>query len=577
MNAGGIITPDVTGNLTALRLALHANGFHPVPISSPDAAGKSAGKRPLLLNWREVCASADEATIRSWQVTQARCTNTGLLTGSLIGVDADILAPELAERMASLAEETLGWTPLVRIGRAPKWLRCYRVEAPLRKSETPELVLPDGTMAQVEVLGAGQQFVSHGIHPDTRQAYSWPESTPQGLAMDEVPVVTEDALRAFLVAAEAMLRAAGGRPEKENVDALGAAPPVRAAAAAASATGKTQGGARYGEFFRTVNTAALANIAAWLPAIFPRAELQAGTGAWRVSSKDLGRQLEEDISVHPDGAQDFGTRRGCSPVNIVLEHGGAPDAKTAAFWLCEKLGKRPADLGWEEKRQHQHARTEHAAPSSDGGARPPQFSDDGLALEFSSRHVGQLLYVATWGHWLRWDGTKWAADTTLAVYDLSRAVCREMGALAEAEDPKRGEAIARDVTSSGTVASVERMARSDRRHARAAEQFDADPWVLNTTSGVVDLRTGRMRPHRRDDLFTKVTGTTPESRLPWRWLRFLLQITHGDKKMVRYLQRFIGYTLTGVIDEHAFAFLCGPGGNGKSVLLSTVAAMLGDY
>ena len=210
-------------------------------------------------------------------------------------------------------------------------------------------------------------------------------------------------------------------------------------------------------------------------------------------------------------------------------------------------------------------------------ARPPQFSDDGLALEFSRQHDGQLLYVAIWGHWLRWDGTKWAADTTLAVYDLSRAVCREMGALAEAEDPKRGEATARDVTSPGTVASVERMARSDRRHARAVEQFDADPWVLNTTSGVVDLRKGRMRPHRRDDLFTKVTGTTPENRMPWRWLRFLLQITHGDKKMVRYLQRFIGYTLTGVIDEHAFAFLCGPGGNGKSVLLSTVAAMLGDY
>ena len=59
--------PPLAGSaLTALRLALHANGFRPVPISSPDAAGKSAGKRPLLLNWREVCAHADEAAIRSW-------------------------------------------------------------------------------------------------------------------------------------------------------------------------------------------------------------------------------------------------------------------------------------------------------------------------------------------------------------------------------------------------------------------------------------------------------------------------------------------------------------------------------
>jgi len=218
-----------------------------------------------------------------------------------------------------------------------------------------------------------------------------------------------------------------------------------------------------------------------------------------------------------------------------------------------------------------------AAVASMAEARPPQFSDDGLALEFSHRHDGQLLYVATWGQWLRWDGMRWAADTTLAVYDLARAVCREMGVLAEVQDPKRGEATARDITSSSTVASVERMARSDRRHARAAEQFDSDPWALNTPGGVLDLRTGRMRAHRRDDLFTKVTGATPENGIPWRWLRFLLQITQGDKAMVRYLQRFIGYSLTGSIDEHAFAFLCGPGGNGKSVLLATVAAMLGGY
>ncbi|MGI4942041.1 MAG: hypothetical protein ACRYHQ_16020, partial [Janthinobacterium lividum] len=287
------------------------------------------------------------------QVTQASCTNTGLLCGTLVGVDADIPEPQLAERIAHLAEELLGWTPLVRIGRAPKWLRCYRVETSLRKSETPELVLPDGTVAQVEVLGAGQQFVSHGIHPDTRQPYTWPDTTPQGLAMDEVPVVMEEALRAFLVAAEAMLRAAGGRTEKEIARAAAGepdpAPPVRAAASAK--VDKPAGNKGAGAFFRSVNTAALATIGAWLPSVFPRAELQDGTGAWRIRSEDLGRQLEEDISVHPDGAQDFGTRQGCSPVDIVLEHSGAPDAKAAAFWLCEKLGKQPADFGWKEKRQ----------------------------------------------------------------------------------------------------------------------------------------------------------------------------------------------------------------------------------
>jgi len=374
LNAIGTIVTPVDSNLTALRLALRAGGYLPVPVSSPTMRVSSAGKRPVMKDWREACAGADDAMVRSWQLTQPECSNTGLLCGTLIAVDGDILAPELADQVAQLAEAMLGWTPLVRIGRAPKWLRCYRAEVPLRKMETAELVLPDGAKAQVEVLGAGQQFVSHGVHPDTRQPYSWPESTPQGVPLEELPIVTEELLRGFLAAAEAALRTAGGRTEKEiargSADAPGPVPPVRAAAAPASAAGRTQSGGRDSEFFRAVNAAALANIGAWLPVIFPRAEHQPGTGAWRIRSEDLGRQLEEDISVHPEGAQDFGTRQGCSPVDIALEHGGAPDAKAAAFWLCEKLGKQPADLGWREKRQRKPAQAAEGAPDSDGTDDP---------------------------------------------------------------------------------------------------------------------------------------------------------------------------------------------------------------
>ena len=206
----------------------------------------------------------------------------------------------------------------------------------------------------------------------------------------------------------------------------------------------------------------------------------------------------------------------------------------------------------------------------------PAYSDDSLALAFSNRHDGQLLYVPAWASWLRWDGCRWLRDDTLHVFDLVRALCRDIAAQAEAAE-KDGESIARGLTSAGTVAAVERLARSDARHARRAEAFDADPWALNTPGGVIDLRTGTMRPHRKDDLFTKATSVTPSRSSRRRWMRFLLEITHRDKAMVRYLQRFIGYTLTGIIEEHAFAFLCGPGGNGKSVLLATVAEMLGDY
>ena len=205
------------------------------------------------------------------------------------------------------------------------------------------------------------------------------------------------------------------------------------------------------------------------------------------------------------------------------------------------------------------------------------YSDDALALGFSARHDGDLLYVPAWHAWLRWDGCRWRRDDTLHVFALARSLCRDEAARAVAEERKTGTEIANRLSGASTIAAVERLSRSDTRHARSATSFDVDPWALNTPAGVVDLRTGKIRSHRKDDLFTKVTTVAPRRGRCRRWIRFLLEITRGDRAMVRYLQRFIGYTLTGIIEEHAFAFLCGPGGNGKSVLLSTVAAMLGDY
>lgn len=132
------------------------------------------------------------------------------------------------------------------------------------------------------------------------------------------------------------------------------------------------------------------------------------------------------------------------------------------------------------------------------------------------------------------------------------------------------------LASNATARSVERLAQSDSRLAARIANFDVDPLILNTPAGVVDLKTGQLLPRRCHDLFTKSTAVAPGGDCP-QWEQFLLQINRGDREMVRYLKRFIGYTLTGITKEHAFVFLRGPGMNGKSVLLSTIAAVLGDY
>jgi putative DNA primase/helicase len=201
----------------------------------------------------------------------------------------------------------------------------------------------------------------------------------------------------------------------------------------------------------------------------------------------------------------------------------------------------------------------------------PAFSDDSLAQRFADRHAADLRFVASWGQWFRYDGTRWRQDDTLHAFDLARRVCREASAECNG---KPGEKTA--LASAKTVAAVERLARSDRRIAATIDQWDADPWLLNTPDGVVNLQTGTKRAHQATDYMTKITAAGPRGDCP-RFLAFLERITGSDPELIAYLRRVLGYALTGITREHALFFGYGTGANGKSVLLSTVAGIFGDY
>ena len=197
-------------------------------------------------------------------------------------------------------------------------------------------------------------------------------------------------------------------------------------------------------------------------------------------------------------------------------------------------------------------------------------TDDALALSFTRRYHRDWRYIAAWGKWLMWDGQRWRSEETLAASHLIRQVCRQ--ASVQADNPK----IAAKLAGASTVGGVERLAKSDRKHAATADEWDANIWLLNTPGGVVDLRTGRMRPHERADRMTKIATATPRGSCP-RWLAFLSDVTGGDSDLQSYLQRMIGYCLTGSTAAHALFFLYGTGANGKSVFTNVIATILGDY
>lgn len=304
-------TPTATDN----RLKLIENGYLPIPVD---------GKRPRISNWSKIVATP--ASVASWERGYADHRNTGILTGHVVAVDVDAPDDGVAERLSQLIRSMPGGRDaLCRVGRAPKALYVFRAEEPREKASTP-VYIANGQRCQVEVLGAGQQFVAFGVHPDTGKPYEWIGSSPLDVEFSDLPVIGHDDLERLLVDAEKIL-AELGQPEKKPK-----------AERHQSLDGET--------FWQRVNAAALDSPDRWVTSLFPTARREAGTGAWRVTSKELGRPLQEDISIHADGIQDFGKEQGETAINLVAEYGGAPTAKDAAFWLCDRLGLDPAAMGW---------------------------------------------------------------------------------------------------------------------------------------------------------------------------------------------------------------------------------------
>lgn len=198
-------------------------------------------------------------------------------------------------------------------------------------------------------------------------------------------------------------------------------------------------------------------------------------------------------------------------------------------------------------------------------------SEDSAALRFTARHKDDLRFCHTAGKWFRWDGAIWRPDGTGAAFHFARELAREMAA----SDFSKGAILASKAAFAG---AVERFARCDPAHARTADDWDKDPMILGTPGGLVDLATGKLGKSDPAAGVTKATAVAPASEPDCPlWRRFLQDATGDDGGLIRFLQQWAGYCLTGDTREHALVFVFGEGGNGKSVFLNTLTGILGDY
>lgn len=214
-----------------------------------------------------------------------------------------------------------------------------------------------------------------------------------------------------------------------------------------------------------------------------------------------------------------------------------------------------------------------AAPKTDSArAAAADLSEDQLALSFVAQH-GAWFRWSPGMDWMRNESTHWVRDDERRRFSVARKICRHAGMSVSGSDKK----LARSLSSAKTVAAILTLAQADERIVLASSAWDADPWLLNTPSGVVDLRTGRLLARADGHYFTQLAAVAPAMTAAPNWERFLREVFLADVEMIEFVQRVAGYCLTGSMREQKLFFFHGSGANGKSTLIDLLLWLLGTY
>ncbi len=249
---------------------------------------------------------------------------------------------------------------------------------------------------------------------------------------------------------------------------------------------------------------------------------------------------------------------------------GEPIAKKVSEWLgltADSVAPASVELG-----------------STQGEVMVPHdlpLSDASNANVFAHRYRNEARYCHTRKRWFLWNGKWWVEDETGQVTQLAIRCVKELGAslLASAKGEEAQKKVRSFITRSLNAPGINGMLKlSQPLCAADANSFDTDPMLLNCDNGTLDLRTGELHKHQPEDLITKIILVVydPNATCP-NFQKFLREILDGDETMVGYVQRAIGYSLTGSTKEQCLFILHGSGANGKSTLLNTTQLLLGPY
>lgn len=211
-------------------------------------------------------------------------------------------------------------------------------------------------------------------------------------------------------------------------------------------------------------------------------------------------------------------------------------------------------------------------------------NDTGNANRFVDLFGANLRYSYQNRQWLFWDGKKWQEDFVGEIKKLADLCIQDMIKQAfEYDDEEKKDALlkwANKTASSKVKTAMITEAQHLGNIPVLMEQFDRHPDLLNCQNGIINLRNGELMPHDPNAMMTKISfceyDPDPDKK-PVRWLQFLDEITDGDKELQRYIQKAVGYSLTGSIREQCMFFCYGTGQNGKTTFLDVISNIMGTY
>jgi putative DNA primase/helicase len=523
-----------TGPFLEYARHLIENGYSPVPI-------RPGQKRPLAFEWETLRTTPLTEDQIQQVATYFPDAGLGVAGGfnDLVPIDVDTDDREIRAAVRSVLPKAL----VVKRGRrgATAFFRGKLASCKLKGADGKPLV---------EILSTGQSVIPPTIHPDLGKPYVWlTDRTLFDVLPSDLPEITEAHMEALRKALARWLPpprvwtpkviTGAQRPSEGRLRAYAGAA-LDSEAKQLAAMGKDTG--RNTELF--------------------------AAGARLGNYVHHGVLAQAEVENALLGA--------CTTNGLVNEDGQAACHATLTNGLEKAAGDELRQPPERPQPQRKKDGGDHSSPQPNGadseaqeGIELPACSDEAIALKFADKHAGNLRYTHRWGQWHHFDGQRWSEDATLLAFDLARHLCREA-----AEGAKPSEA--KDTLSAKKRAAVVSLAREDRRLAATVDQWDTDPNVLNTPAGTIDLHTFEMRPHNPGDYITRMTAVAPGGDCP-RWLRFVDEITGGDKALAEFLQRMAGYSLTGDTSEHALFFAHGGGGNGKGVFMNTLIGIMGDY